>query len=79
MHDPREHALVCKALRDGLGGCVEWDEAGLVKSWSCKSCAFIPISLRPFPPLANSDFSGVIDLTSLKAAPLKQAQYTNAV
>ncbi len=27
MHDPREHALVCQALRDGLGGCVEWDEA----------------------------------------------------
>ncbi len=25
MHDPREHALVCKALRDGLGACVEWD------------------------------------------------------
>jgi hypothetical protein len=25
MHDAREHALVCKALRDGLGGCVEWD------------------------------------------------------
>ncbi len=23
---------------------------GLVKSWSCTSCAFIPISLRPFPP-----------------------------
>src|SRR5271157_2041108 len=25
---------------------------GLVKSWSCTSCAFIPISLRPFPCLA---------------------------
>ncbi len=24
---------------------------GLVKSWSCTSCAFIPISLRRFPPL----------------------------
>src|SRR5271157_5004870 len=58
MHDPREHALVCKALRDGLGGCVEWDEAGLVKSWSCTSCAFIPISLRPFPPLAKGGLGG---------------------
>ena len=28
MHDPWEHALVCKALRDGLGGCVEWAESG---------------------------------------------------
>ncbi len=28
-------------------------KAGLVKSWSCTSCAFIPISLRPFPPLAK--------------------------
>jgi len=24
-------------------------EAGLVKSWSCTGCAFIPISLRRFP------------------------------
>ena len=28
-------------------------ETGLVKSWSCTSCTFIPISLRPFPPLAK--------------------------
>jgi hypothetical protein len=26
MEDPAEHALVVKALIDGLGGCVEWDE-----------------------------------------------------
>src|SRR5208282_1554379 len=25
-------------------------QAGLVKSWCCTSCAFIPISLRGFPP-----------------------------
>ncbi len=25
MHDPQEHALVCKALRDGLTNCVAWD------------------------------------------------------
>ena len=31
-----------------------WEsEAGLVKSWSCTSCAFIPISLHHFPPLAK--------------------------
>jgi hypothetical protein len=28
MLDPCEHALVVKALRDGLGGCVEWHEKG---------------------------------------------------
>jgi len=26
MHDPADHDLVFKALRDGLGGYVEWDE-----------------------------------------------------
>ncbi len=26
MDDPKEHALVVKALSEGLGGCVEWDE-----------------------------------------------------
>jgi hypothetical protein len=26
MEDPAEHALVVKALIDGLGGCVEWNE-----------------------------------------------------
>ena len=26
MEDPAEHALIAKALVDGLGGCVEWDE-----------------------------------------------------
>ena len=26
MEDPAEQALVVKALLDGLGGCVEWDE-----------------------------------------------------
>jgi hypothetical protein len=26
MDDPEEHALVAKALSEGLGGCVEWDE-----------------------------------------------------
>ena len=26
MDDPNEQALVVKALSDGLGGCVEWDE-----------------------------------------------------
>ncbi len=26
MDDPKEHALVAKALSEGLGGCVEWDE-----------------------------------------------------
>jgi hypothetical protein len=26
MHDPAEHALVVKAVCDGLGGCFEWDD-----------------------------------------------------
>jgi hypothetical protein len=26
MDDPKEHALVVKALLEGLGGYVEWDE-----------------------------------------------------
>lgn len=26
MEDPTEHALVVKALNDGLGNCVVWDE-----------------------------------------------------
>jgi hypothetical protein len=26
MDDPEEFALVVKALLDGLGGCVEWDD-----------------------------------------------------
>src|SRR5208283_4702785 len=30
--------------------------AGLVKSWSCTSCALIPVSLRRFPPLAKGVF-----------------------
>src|SRR5208337_1677916 len=33
---------------------------GPVKSWSCTSCAFIPISLRPFPPLAKGGLGGVV-------------------
>src|SRR5271157_6137019 len=33
-------------------------DAGLVKSWSCTSCAFIPISLRTFPPLAKGGLGG---------------------
>ena len=28
MEDPWELELVQKALRDGLGGCVEWDDKG---------------------------------------------------
>jgi hypothetical protein len=28
MDDPKEQALVAKALFEGLGGCVEWDEKG---------------------------------------------------
>ena len=31
-----------------------------MKSWSCTSCAFIPISLRPFPPLAKGGLGGVV-------------------
>ncbi len=31
---------------------------GLVKSWSCTSCAFIPISLRPFPPPCEGGVRG---------------------
>jgi hypothetical protein len=34
-------------------GLNEVGQTGLVKSWSCTSCAFIPISLRRFPPLAK--------------------------
>ncbi len=33
---------------------------GLVKSWSCTSCAFIPISLRPFPPPCEGGVGGVM-------------------
>ena len=29
MDDPEEHALVVKALWDGLGNCVKWHEKGL--------------------------------------------------
>ena len=29
-----------------------------MKSWSCTSCAFIPISLHPFPPLAKGGQGG---------------------
>jgi hypothetical protein len=29
MDDPEEHALVVKALRDGLGNCVVWHEKGV--------------------------------------------------
>jgi len=28
MHDAPEHSLVCKAVRECLGGCFEWDERG---------------------------------------------------
>jgi hypothetical protein len=28
MHDAEEHSLVCKAVRDCLGGCFDWDERG---------------------------------------------------
>ena len=31
-----------------------------MKSWSCTSCAFIPISLRRFPPLAKGGSGGVV-------------------
>ncbi len=33
-------------------------EGGVMKSWSCTSCAFMPISLRPFPPLAKGGQGG---------------------
>jgi hypothetical protein len=35
-------------------------DTGMVKSWSCTSCAFIPISLRRFPPLAKGGSGGVV-------------------
>ncbi|MDR3622612.1 MAG: hypothetical protein P4L85_24890 [Paludisphaera borealis] len=28
MHDVEEHSLVCKAVRECLGGCFDWDERG---------------------------------------------------
>jgi hypothetical protein len=31
MDDFEEHALVIKALTDGLGGCVEWDDRSATK------------------------------------------------
>jgi hypothetical protein len=31
-----------------------------VKSWSCTGCAFIPISLCHFPPLAKGGLGGVV-------------------
>src|SRR5271157_1987326 len=37
-----------------------WPKAGLAKSCSCTSCAFIPISLRPSPPLAKGGLGGVV-------------------
>jgi hypothetical protein len=52
---------------------VMGSDPGLVKSWSCTSSAFIPISLRPFPPLANSDFSGHDFL------PFRWLVFTNSV
>src|SRR5271157_5428716 len=33
---------------------------GMLQSRSCKSCAFIPISLRRFPPLAKGGLGGVV-------------------
>src|SRR5208283_4935085 len=57
--------LSARSSRDDAPGGVQptgtecrQTEAGLVKSWSCTSCAFIPISLRPFPPLAKGGLGG---------------------
>ena len=33
-------------------------QPGVMKSWSCTSCAFMPISWRPFPPLAKGGQGG---------------------
>src|SRR5208283_5384079 len=59
--------LSARSSRDDAPGGVQptgtecrQTEAGLVKSWSCTSCAFIPISLRPFPPLAKGGLGGVV-------------------
>jgi len=42
-------------LAADLGKFRDECSTGLMKSWSCTSCAFIPISLRGFfPPLVNS-------------------------
>ncbi len=42
---PRLQDFTARGEREGL--------SGLVKSWSCISFAFIPISLHCFPPLAR--------------------------
>ena len=33
---------------------------GVVKSWACTMCAFMPILLRPFPPLVKGGLGGVV-------------------
>src|SRR5271157_3855655 len=45
------HVLSCPEEVAPHADALAIGEGGLVKSWSCTSCAFIPISLRPFPPL----------------------------
>ena len=47
------HVLSCPEEVAPHADALAIGEGGLVKSWSCTSCAFIPISLRPFPPLAK--------------------------
>jgi len=43
-------------------------DPGVMESWSCTSCAFIPISLRGFPPLAKGGFGGVDRLARMRAS-----------
>jgi len=49
LHYPKKlrrfEDVTARGEREGL--------SGLVKSWSCTSFAFIPISLHCFPPLAK--------------------------
>src|SRR5271157_2942425 len=33
---------------------TRWPRPGLMKTWSCTSCAFLPISLRRFPSVAKA-------------------------
>src|SRR5271157_2992838 len=34
---------------------TRWPRPGLMKTWSCTSCAFLTISLRRFPSVAKAD------------------------
>ncbi len=69
--------LSARSSRDDAPGGVQptgtecrQTEAGLVKSWSCTSCAFIPFRCALFPPLRRGGRGGGPGTTSHKVFPM---------